>query len=55
MRAANTILAALLLLAAGLQALALTQKTNVYDAMSIRCGRKLKDVCPSTGINWGQR
>lgn len=54
MRALNTLFVALLLLAAALQALALTHKTNIFDSMPIRCGHKLKDTCPSTGINWGK-
>jgi hypothetical protein len=53
-RALNTLFVALLLLAAALQALALTHKTNIFDSMPIRCGHKLKDTCPSTGINWGK-
>lgn len=54
MRLVNTIFVLLMLLAALGQFLAITQKTNIYDAMPTRCGAKLRDVCPSTGINWGR-
>jgi hypothetical protein len=54
MRLFNTLLVISMLLAALGQFLAITSKSNIYDAMPIRCGAKLRDVCPSTGIHWGK-
>lgn len=54
MRALNTLFVILMLVAALVQFLEITQKTNIYDAMPTRCGAKLRDVCPSTGIHWGK-
>ena len=25
---------------------------NVYDTLPIKCGHKLRDTCPSTGVSW---
>lgn len=54
LRALNTLLVILMLVAALGQFLAITHKTNVFDSMPTRCGAKLRDVCPSTGIHWGK-
>jgi hypothetical protein len=53
-RMLNTLLVISMLLAALGQIIAITQKTNIYDAMPTRCGAHLRDVCPSTGIHWGK-
>ena len=43
-------------LAAGLALVAMLAAVlapvNVYDHIPIKCGYKLRDVCPSTGQNW---
>jgi hypothetical protein len=31
---------------------AIEASVNVYDRMPIKCGHKLRDVCPSTGMHW---
>lgn len=54
LRLLNTLFVLAMLLAALGQFLAITHHTNIYDAMPIRCGHKLKDTCPSTGIHWGK-
>lgn len=48
---------ALLMLAVAvlLMGAAVMMRQNPYDLMPIRCGAKLKDTCPPTGINWGRR
>jgi hypothetical protein len=34
------------------QVAAITAPTNVYDRLPIKCGYKLRDTCPSSGVNW---
>lgn len=47
---------ALTTLAAGLALVAMLAAVltpvNVYDTLPIKCGHKLRDTCPSTGVNW---
>lgn len=31
---------------------AVMTRVNPYDLMPIRCGHKLKDTCPPSGISW---
>lgn len=49
---------ALALLAGGLALVAMLAAilapVNVYDTMAIKCGHRLKDTCPPTGIHWAR-
>lgn len=46
---ASAILAAL---AAVVMLAAVMAPVNVYDTLPIKCGHRLRDTCPPSGINW---
>lgn len=27
---------------------------NLYDTLPTKCGHKLRETCPSTGVNWSK-
>lgn len=38
----------------GLMYLEMLRPVNRFDQMPIKCGHKLRETCPATGISWGK-